>query len=55
MSSPCMAQASIVSGQTINNRSAEVAADDGEESALSDLRSIVTTLLEVMVYSDGSV
>ncbi len=38
-----MAQASMVNGQTINNRSAGVAADGGNESAWSDLRSMVTT------------
>lgn len=51
MSSPCMAQASIVSGQTINSRSAGVAAEGGEESALSGLRSMVTTRVDDMILS----
>ena len=49
-----MAQASIVSGQTINIRSAGVPADGGEESAFSGLRSMVTTRLDDMVLSAGT-
>lgn len=44
----------MVNGQTINIRSAGVAADFGDDSAWSDLRSMVTTRFDDMLASvDG--
>ncbi len=44
----------MVNGQTINNRSAGVAAEGGDDSAWSDLRSMVTTRFDDMLASvDG--
>ncbi len=44
----------MVNGQTISNRSAGVAADGGDDSAWSDLRSMVTTRFDGMLASvDG--
>ena len=51
MSSPRIAQASIVNGHTINIRSDGVAAEGGSDSAWSSLRSIVTTRFVVMMFS----
>lgn len=49
MSTPCIAQASIVNGHTINSRSAGVPEAGGEESSFSDFRSIVTARLDIIV------
>ena len=48
MSTLCMAQASIVSGQTINKHSAGAAPVGDEDSAFTGFRSIVTVRLDVM-------